>query len=1062
LKTISRPWIVGGLLFGSGACALVYQIAWTREFRLIFGHSTAASAAVLAIFIGGLGLGGLRIGPMADRHSRPLALYARLEGLVALTAAATPLLLWLVRQVYVGLGGTLALGSLGGTVLRLALSALVLGVPTIMMGGTLPAAARDVEDATDARRRSTALLYALNTLGAVTGCLVATFVSLEALGTRRTLWAACLVNLVVAGIAGRLARHRRDTPAAAAPPGRDDTAAPARLVLGAAATVGFAFFLMEIVWYRMLAPLLGGTVFTFGLILAIALLGIGCGGAAYAAWGSKRPATLGGFALTCLLEAAAVSLPYALGDRVALLALLLRPLGQAGFAGHILAWTSVTGLVIFPAAFVAGVQFPLLIALLGRGEQDVGRQIGLAYAWNTLGSILGSLAGGFGLLPALTAPGCWRLVAVLLLALGLVAALTEARRSRGLSALCAPAAVAVAVCLMLDSVGPTAAWRHSGIGAGRFYPKEDWLPNQIESELRDLRRTIVWERDGVESSVGINGLGSIAFVVNGKVDGNAREDAPTQVMSGLLGALVHPEPKRVLVVGLGTGSTAGWLAAVPGVERVDVVELEPAIVEMARRSASVNHDALRNPKLHLRFGDAREVLLTTRESYDLIVSEPSNPYRAGVASLYTREYYRAAASRLNRGGLFLQWTQGYEVDAATVRTVYATVASELPSVESWQTHASDLLLIASAEPVAYDYDTLKERMAQEPFRSALLGAWRVTSLEGLLARYVGGPPLAASLAEQVPAWALNTDDRNTLEFGYARTLGQTGLFDFASLREAAQRVKAERPSHTGNAPVDMIRLEDERLAAFSGMNMAPLVQKQYLSRALSLRASAHTQWIDRNRPGALAAWRAQSDPPRNPTELAMVAELLADAGNEEALDPIGKLREFQPAEADACLARLRIRQGRNEEALDAAEAAIVRYRTDPWPAYHLMQGALDVTLELAAQHPEMGPRIAAALHDEFALRSLNEVRVEVLFLIASREPIDASCAAFLGPYEPEVPWSKDWLTFRQRCYALVGGGLQGLADRELQRFLAAEPAPLLPPEEEKPKRPAGELPGLVT
>jgi len=1046
LRLAPRPWIVGSLLFGSGACALVYQIAWTREFRLIFGHSTAASAAVLAIFVGGLGLGGLLIGPRADRHPRPLALYARLEALVALTSALTPALLWLVREAYVRLGGSLALGAFGGTLLRLVLAALVLAVPTLMMGGTLPAAARDVEESDDTRRRSTALLYGLNTLGAVTGCSIASFVALEALGNHRTLWAACLVNLALAAIAGRLARTRATT---GGPVPRAETspalpAAPARLVLAAAAFVGFAFFLMELVWYRMLAPLLGGTVFSFGLILAVALFGIGCGGAAYAAWGSRRPASLGGFALTCLLEAAAVALPYALGDRLALLALLLRPLGQAGFPGHVLAWTALTSIVILPCAFVAGVQFPLLIALLGRGERDVGRQIGLAYAWNTLGSILGSLAGGFGLLPALTAPGCWRLVAVLLALLGLGAALVEARRRRRAGVLFAPAALAVAVGLMLTAMGPTAAWRHSGIGAGRFYPAEDWLPNQIQDQFRDLRRAVIWERDGVESSVGIHGMGSIAFVVNGKVDGNSREDAPTQVMSGLLGALLHPGPKRILVVGLGTGSTAGWLADVPGVERVDVVELEPAIVEMARRCAPVNRNALANPKLRLRFGDAREVLLTTLERYDLIVSEPSNPYRAGVASLYTREYYRAAANRLNPGGLFLQWTQGYEVDAATVRTVYATLASELPSIESWQTHTSDLLLIASPAPVVYDYDRLRERMAQEPYRSGLLDAWRVTRLEGLLARYVGGPALARRLADAVPAGERNTDDRNTLEFGYARTLGQTGLFAFSSLREASASLQADRPARQGGGPVDLLRIEDERLATYSGMNIAPPVQKQYLSRALSLRASAHTQWIQRNRPGALAAWRAQDQAPGNPTELAMVAELLADAADEAALEPIRELRALQPAEADACLARLRLRQGRTEEALAAAEASLTRYRTDPWPASHVMQGALDVALELAALRPELGPRIAEVLREEFALRALNEVRIEILLLIATAGPIDESCAGFLAPYEPHVPWSRDWLSFRQRCYALTRDPREPLAHRELERFLAAEPAPLLP------------------
>ena len=170
----NRTWPVAGLLFASGFCALVYQIGWVREFRLIFGASTAASAAVLAIFIGGLGLGGWILGRRADTHTRPLALYAQLEGIVALSAAASPLLLSLVRQLYVAVGGTPRLGLTGGSIVRLVLSALVLALPTLAMGGTLPAAARAITGQADQRRRQLATLYGCNTLGAVTGCLVAT------------------------------------------------------------------------------------------------------------------------------------------------------------------------------------------------------------------------------------------------------------------------------------------------------------------------------------------------------------------------------------------------------------------------------------------------------------------------------------------------------------------------------------------------------------------------------------------------------------------------------------------------------------------------------------------------------------------------------------------------------------------------------------------------------------------------------------------------------------------------------------------------------------------------
>ncbi|HYO68139.1 MAG TPA: fused MFS/spermidine synthase, partial [Archangium sp.] len=375
----ARVWKIAPLLFGSGFCALVYQTAWQRELRLIFGASTAASAAVLAIFMGGLGLGGALLGGRVDREKRPLAFYANLELLISLSAALTPLLVWLARTVYTALGGSVSMGLGLGSVVRLVLSALVLAVPTLLMGGTLPAAARAAETADDVRRRALAVLYGLNTLGAVAGAAASTFLLFEVFGTRSTLWLAALLNVLVALVARSVARDMPEHEVApeGSPAASPATAAagestpatalpPRRFVLGAAALVGFAFFLMELVWYRMLGPLLGGSTFTFGLILVVALAGIGLGGAAYAAWGQQRPATLRGFALTCLLEALLLAVPLALGDRVAVLADMVRQMSIFGFGGLVLGWAFVAAVVVLPAAFVSGVQFPLLLALLGR------------------------------------------------------------------------------------------------------------------------------------------------------------------------------------------------------------------------------------------------------------------------------------------------------------------------------------------------------------------------------------------------------------------------------------------------------------------------------------------------------------------------------------------------------------------------------------------------------------------------------------------------------------------------------------------------------------------------
>src|SRR5262249_15767019 len=274
-------------------------------------------------------------------------------------------------------------------------------------------------------------------------------------------------------------------------------------------------------------------------------------------------------------------------------------------------------------------------------------------------------------------------------------------------------------------------------------------PNTLHDWLNHQRHAIRWEKDGVESSVAIHAANGLAFVLNGKIDGNAIGDAPTQVMGGLVGSLLLPQPPtKARVIGLGTGSTAGWLGALPDIEHVDVVELERAILHVAEVCTPVNHDVLRNSRVHIQIADAREVLLTTRERYDLVFSEPSNPYRAGVASLFTREYYRAIADRLQPGGVFLQWVQAYEVDGKTIRTIYATLAQVFPNIETWELGQNDLLLIASAQPLAHDATQLRARIAQEPYRSALLHAWRATDLEGVLAHFIAQPGFAKASAAQ--------------------------------------------------------------------------------------------------------------------------------------------------------------------------------------------------------------------------------------------------------------------------------------------------------------------------
>jgi spermidine synthase len=994
--------------------------------------------------MGGLGLGSYFLGPRADARRRPLRFYGQLELGIAAAAAASPLLLALVHQLYVAVGGSSRLGGIGGALARLVLAAAVIGLPTFLMGGTLPALARSVEQESDRGRRKLAVVYGANTLGAVAGTLLATFVLLEALGIRSTIWLTAALNLAVAlaalawsrrlapvgalaAEAGRRPPRTSPAPAVAAAAGAA-ARAPVPFLLVAAALVGFAFLLMELVWYRMLAPLLGGSSYTLGLILAVALCGIGAGGLLYAAGSQQRRPSLTVLATSLALEAALLVLPLALGDGVAVLTLLLRPLGNLGLPWLVTVWTVSTALVVLPPALVAGYQFPLLVGLLGEGREGVGREVGWAYAANTLGAILGSLAGGFGLLPLLGAPNAWRAVAVVLLLLA-AATLVVGRRGEPRRAMLPPAVAGLACLGLLALPGPSAFWRHTPIGAGRLQSNFDGL-NELRDTMNGRRRSIVWEADGVESNVAVKRSDQYELLINGKSDGSALRDAPTQVMGVLVGALLHPDPKRALVIGLGTGSSAGWLASVPSIERVDVVEIEAAVVEAAGAFDAVNQRALANPKVELIIADGREFLLTTPRTYDLIFSEPSNPYRAGISSLFTREFYAATAARLEPGGVFLQWLQGYEVDADVVRTAYGTLGAVFPSVESWQIARSDLLLAAWRDPPAYAVDVLRARVAQEPYRSALAWVWGVGGLEGFFAGYVAAPAFASEM-RSAAGDRLNTDDHPLIEFGFARNLGRPSRFDLNLLRRLAVARQQSTPPGLDGA-LDWQRVAELAAARNTRWGIAPAVLRAG-DGAFESRVRARLAYSQGNLPAALALWSAQPAGPLCPFDLYLVAESKAEAGSPDAAAYAEQLRAYGPVEAEAVLARWRSRQ---DPAAAAAhlESAFLACRRHPWAYPPIVQRAFVLAHTLTQQQPALGRRLYASLAEPFAAAFEEDLRLRYRLELAGVLDFDGLCQEALRPFEPHVPWEERFLTVRDLCYSRRGNARAPVARRELEEF----------------------------
>jgi spermidine synthase/MFS family permease len=1018
-----------------------------RELRLIFGATTAATAAVLAIFMAGLGIGSALLGKVADRVPNPLRMYGLLEVAIALSAATTPWLISQAGRIYLSLGGQESLGVAGATAARLLLTAAIMAIPTVLMGGTLPAAVRSVTRPTDLHRRALGVLYGSNTLGAVLGSALATFFALEALGTRATLTTGCALGFLAGVAAISLSRSLAEstdkgTPSVHAasartltpqsPPDDAHQRSRDRLLYLTAAVLGFTFFALELVWYRMLGPILGGTAFTFGLILCVALLGIGLGGIAYNVVFSRWKPTWAALAATCGLEALFTIIPFAIGDRLALLA-ASQSEAAVSFGELIVAWAYVTSIVVLPVSLVAGIQFPLLIALLGSGRREVSRHLGFAYAWNTFGAIAGSLVAGFGAMPLLTAPGMWQAIAVTLAALSILIAIGTLGTERRAVAILA--AMAIATVGLTFAQGPTAVWRHSGIGAGRAdLPYSD--TNRLRRWTTQVRHLLIWEAEGIESSIGITGADGLSFVVNGKSDGNSLVDSPTQIGAAILGGVLHDDPKTGLVIGLGTGESAGWLAHIRNMQHVDVVELEPAIDEMARRCRELNWDVLNNSRIRRIYNDGREFVFTTDNQYDIIISEPSNPYRAGVASLYTTEFYQAAKRRLKPGGLFIQWLQAYEADALTVHTVVATARSAFDHVELWQTFRTDLQLVCSAGPVENSAAELRERLAPEVVQSALKRTWKMYDLEGFLAHFVANADWASGVAN-IAMMPRNTDDRTVLEYSFAKTVGGGTEFSVEKLRAEVAKAGYHRPSLSGeNVDWNRVEILRQELNVLLGGELSYALLSELRDQAL---VDAFSRFRAEEFQSVVDSWPAELREPADPIQRFVLAMSYAEVGRGECLGLLAAVENDYPAETAAIKANYHWRTWDVTASAQWIERYLASLADDPWVIAIIADPALLLTVDIAKADRAAARRLYSLLSQPFASHRYHHGRLVT----------QATLAEYVGPqqvveslakFEPNVPWTARLLESRAKAYAELKHPLAERAQRDLEWFRRHQPA----------------------
>jgi spermidine synthase/MFS family permease len=791
------------LFFLSGATGLVYELLWVRVLYQTFGSTIQSVTTVVAAYMGGLGLGAWLIGRRADRHPRPAALYGWLEIAIGVFGVVSPLVLALVHALYLGIAGGLGLGGAPSVALRFGLAALVLLIPTTLMGGTLPVLARAfMGDRRDELQRSVGRLYGLNTLGAVAGTALAGFFLIEYVGIRWSLWATAAVNFALGAVAIRWARPLEpvaSVASASSAPRRDPLTLAALVLLGVTA---FASLLDEIAWTRVLVMIVGGSTYAFTLILLVFLLGIGLGSALVAGRTRDRAGAAATAALAQGVTAAGAALLFLFFTA---LPVYIVAVFQVQFfsALHRLALMGVAiGAVVLVPAIGMGMTFPLLADLVAGPDRARGADVGRAYGLNTLGSIAGTVLTGFVLVSLLGTDMTLRVGLVLSALAALVLAQLAARGVAEASAehqrlkwrVLGAGALAV---LGLGTAFAAPRWSTRLVDLGpTIYARNPMSASGLRAYLdhRGVRQLAFEEGRNATASVWESEAGR-SLKVNGKADASDHGDMDTEVMLGLAPAVARPNAASALVVGHGSGVTAHVLASVPGMARVRIVELEPAVLAMDRYFTHVNDSVLARPNVSAIVDDARSALQLTRERFDVIVSEPSNPWVAGVATLYTPEFFRIVRSRLADDGVFCQWIQLYQLPIPVVAGIVRNLRAVFPHVQVWFGSPHDVMVLGSPVPFVDD----------RAWRARLIGdggplqdearAWLGVDAPGQFGgRFLFADSGVARLAAM--ADLAHDDDRPRLEYVAARRFldseGMAGVLD--SLIELGARAGEAAPA----------------------------------------------------------------------------------------------------------------------------------------------------------------------------------------------------------------------------------------------------------------------------
>jgi spermidine synthase len=784
------------LIFFSGAAALMYEVVWARSLSLVFGGTHLAITTVLSIFMGGLALGSYFLGRIVDKIQRPLRLYGYLEIGIAVSALVFMVLMKIYPSIYIFLAQGKDDHTLYLTVIRIIFAFSALIVPTTLMGGTLPVLTRFVSKQNSSIGSQLSLLYGLNTLGAVAGAAITGFVLLPVFSVSITILTAIAINSLI-GLAAvllpdrtspGLEQMRQNSDALDEDRGDGEgyrasgnletgDPRPLRLVLFGIGISGFCALGYEVLWTRVISMTVGTSVYGFTIMLVAFLTGIALGSSAYGLLlkvllsrsAELRNHVLGFGMVQCIIGAIALFVTVHISDlpeHTLFLRNIYSSLDLSSFG--VTQWSNMTLAFSYMAApaFFMGLAFPLAGYVTAAYRKKIGHAIGNMQTYNTIGAIFGSAISGFLLLSLLGIERSLQILTVINVGYGLivVASLGKSRLMLGVIG----GLTLAAVIFLAVNHDTFRVWDEKYFSIFQSNRPETFKTPEARRNIIE-NTEVLFYHEGVNSTTSVFRIkgGVQALLVSGKVvASDSLIDQQCQLTLGHLPMLLHKDPKKVLVVGLGTGMTLGATSVHPSVEELTLAEIEPKVVGAARTFGEQNHKVLDNPKLKIVFNDGRNFLMTTKNRYDVITADPIHPWVQGAGYLYTDEYFKIASQRLRPGGIFCQWLPIYELNLDDLKSVARTVSRNFQYTMVWLTHY-DAQIIGSNSPLAIDEQELDRRIASPAIFSDLNRVMMGTPKD-FLSYFLMGTERMKLFGE---GGIINNDDNLYLEFSAPRSIG---------------------------------------------------------------------------------------------------------------------------------------------------------------------------------------------------------------------------------------------------------------------------------------------------